>query len=281
MNKQIYGQSLIRRNHPLAIGLVGAWLCNESVGQSVHSLINPNDIATFSNGTTGTSWLRGLPNNPYGFGGTNPGTPGSGGGAKLTSVSSGLTPTDVLSIAWYGCINSSGNTGNNPAIAGVSFSSTGASPFFAYGMFRVAAGPNDLYYAQDCGGTANFHKITGIVSTSASPVLYSQSIKSGSQIFYKNGVQVGTASDAGAISYGSGPILFIGTDFANEDPGLLNSLVLIWHRFLSQQEHQMLARDPYQILVPLFRPDRAVIAAVSSGYPAWWTGLEMPQLLPQ
>lgn len=256
---------------------MGAWLFNEVGALAARPLVNPNDKLTLTIGTTGTSWLY-RPTVGYGIGTSNATIPGSGGGAKLSTPSSSLEPSTDVSMFWYGTILGAGNLGNNPALVGITLPS---SPFTGYGIYRKNGDSTALYFAQSLGGTANFHAVTGIVSTSVNPVSYGHSVKSGSQVGYKNGLQVGTASDSGTMTYTSGA-LYVASDPSNEDPAVLTSMVLIWNRFLSAQEHFQLASNPFQILVPLARPPRTAIAAAPPvPYPNWWTDIQMPQLLPQ
>jgi hypothetical protein len=266
------GARLIQ-GHPLAANIVGCWLFNEVAGLLANSLVNGNDTLTLAGG----NWLNFL-------GALYDMTAGNGTHGLLTTPSAALQPANAVSLYWRGLRFGGGNLSNNPAIAAMTFTSTAATPFYAYGVLRVNGSNTDLYYWDDAGGTANFQQITVLPNHQTTDIFdLGLTVRNGGNaVAYFNGRQVGSAARSGSLSYGS-PRLILNDDFNTENAATAVEALYIWNRELSATEMLWLHVEPYDLLnwkTPKNRryfgipaPPPAALVAVPD--------FQMPQLLAQ
>jgi hypothetical protein len=250
-------QPVVRWGHPLAIGLVGAWIFSEGGGTKIRSLINPQDDLTLGGNAAWARTAAGLtlqcPNS-----GTNT-------GASLTTPSALLKPSSAVSIFWRGTINGNGSLSQNPVLAGMTFTNSNISPFTAYAIGRVGASAGRIGYSFDWNGTNVFYQ-TGVILNSG-PLLYGKPMDfcltgsaGGVMLGYTNGGLadgIGTAAN-GNLTYGSPEFIInwaIGdaTNSAQSEA----SCVYVWNRVLSGAEILTVHNDPFQFvglrsLSPLF-----------------------------
>lgn len=233
----------INYGHPLAQGLVGAWLMNEGGGTSVFSFVNDNDVLT-GNSTWGTGQIWTPGQHPLGMVVYNSAT---NGGLLNTTPSAGLKPTTAVSLFWHGACNVGGtaNLGNNPLLVGMTFNAhANSTPFWSYGIGMQNGGTGILFQAS-IGGAALFDTAASVV-TSGALASYGYSAISGSQLGYKNGRQILSASHTGgSLTYSTG-YLQIGNDaVGGGNTQAWNSAAYVWNRTLLPAEHQAIAENPW------------------------------------
>lgn len=271
--KTAFGKTKIRWNHPLAHGLVGCWLFNEGAGTSSYSLCNPFDtlIYTGTNVTNLGFWVKGGNNTNsnqnclftgYDFrtnsGGINQ--------AKLALPSSQLQPANAVSVFASVVFHSQGSPtlSNNPAVIAFGYNSSGGPPYYAYGINRVNANPNDLYFLDDAGGVSNaLHVTNAILNQFDKKVSCALTFQNGGNIIgYVNGEQVGSSARSGSLSYSNGPI-FINGDYNNESSNIAVDVIYVWNRQLSPYEISTLNNNPYKFLSPATPPVRKFYKGIS------------------
>lgn len=242
------GQPVIRWGHPLAIGLVGAWIFSEGGGTRIRSLINPQDDLIVGGNAVWARTAAGLtlqsPNS-----GTNT-------GASLTTPSSLLKPSSAVSIFWRGTINGNGSLSQNPVLAGMTFTNSNTSPFLAYTIGRVGANAARIAYSFDWNGSNIFYQTGAILNSGAllygNPMDFCLTGSNGGPMFgYNNGQQadaIGTAA-AGDLTYGSPEFI---VNWAIGDPTNSAqseaSCVYVWKRVLSAAEVLTVHNDPFQFV---------------------------------
>ena len=250
-----WGQSTIAWGSSLCNGLVGSWLFNERAGSNAYSGVNPNDILAIAsvNVLNGGFWLCGYkPAWNLGYRFRKP----SGGVAyaSLASPSAALKPANAVSLFWRGTCFSDGSLGNNPAIAGMTYTSSNTSPYNAYGIFRVNGAPASLYFLDDAGAS-NAQLVAGVIPTYQTTFDACITVKNGGNaVGYVNGSQVCSAARSGAMTYATSALL-MGTDWVSglgaETTDQATDVLYIWNRQLSPAEVMFLHANPYAVLGPL------------------------------
>ncbi len=202
-----------------------------------------------------------------------------------------LLPTDQVSVFWYGMVGADmpGTSQNNPPAIYMVYNAAVTTPFLSYGFARKSnnsgnVGNTDLYFFDDIGGSLNLLTAASGIPAYKSFFSIGQSLKSGSQLGYVNGVQKVSSTNSGSISYGTGPFLLGGNDttgFAGTTGGTGNWIyyvAYIWHRFLTPSEHAWLNADPLVFVEPLAAPKTYFLMSAPPP-PFTIPDVQMPQLL--
>jgi hypothetical protein len=172
-----------------------------------------------------------------GFGGANIKVGPNGYAAFIDSASSAfedtstpIRPSTELSIYWVGA--SVGTPTTDGAIAGISYSNdSGQFPYIA--AFLKYGITTDLIFNYNVGGVAKSIAVSSSIDSTKTSLC--GTFKSGSQVLYKNGVQIAAGSDEGGINYGSNPRLIIGEDYrlASRNSNTRTDLLLVFNRALT------------------------------------------------
>jgi hypothetical protein len=222
--------------HPLARGLVSAFLCNGGAP--------PRDLVTGTQLIPGTSSARG---NEGGFySGTGGGT--NGAGAVAPSQLQLTTHTFLWRGRHYG--------GENITLPyfGLLFDNANSSPFFSAGI-----GPDSNVSADNVcvffNNGSTFVDLSINVSLSTrynKPLQFVGCYKPGFQALYDNGVLVGSGTDASVTTYGAtAPFCMVGNIYSNNQwTNAEAHLGLMWNRILTAAEVAWLQVEPYAMFVP-------------------------------
>ncbi len=230
--------------HPLSANLVACWLLNEGAGTKTYSLINNNDALSFLGAAT---WVHG---NDLGAA-SEIYMPTNGDGLSLTTPSAALKPTAAVSLftRWHN--NGSGNLTNNPSVAGMTYTNSNTSPFYAYSINRINGDATALFTLDSVGGSSHSMTTSGLMAAGvAGPydALLTFGPVSGKIIQYFRGRSVNSSARSGSITYAS-PEFVIGTAVFNGQNTAINSdVIYVWNRELSASEAQWLHEEPYAML---------------------------------
>lgn len=246
--KPTFSESRINWSHPLARGLVGAWLFNEFAGATAGNLVVPDDAFSlvgsgfwaFGNGGIQTGYDFG--NSAYGL---------------LSNPTAKLKPANEASIFWRGAIESNAfaipNLVNNPALIQMAYTNSNTSPFYALAINRinpVAAGGSTqgLYWLDDAGGTSQAQQVN---TAFAFDQLFSAGItfkNGGNCVGYKDGIQQVSSARSGVLTYAS-PRLSVNCDLALAGSAdAIPEVIYYWDRQLSKDESFWIAMEPYALI---------------------------------
>jgi len=213
---------------PQAYGLVGAWAWQGGRGTDA---IGTCPLAP--NGSVGYDSARGLITDAA--------------SANYQAVSTpALRLALPLTFVWngYNSPNAGARTAN-AEIFGVTYANTSTSPFCAY---EFAVGSNTGQGFIDCNTGGTFQQVgsCAIGTTANTPVWLAGTMKSGTQTLYMNDptTPAATASNAGAITYGTSPLVFFGgPTYSARDAAVIHDYGLIYNRALSVAELGWLYRQ--------------------------------------
>ncbi len=238
--------------HPLAFGLIGAWLFNEGGGNQFHNLVTGDTKLISANLATPTSanWANNLPGRVHR-------TNVAGYGARMIAPPSvGLQPVDAVSIFWRGQILGDQTGGNSPAIVAMWHNATNVAPYLSWGLLRTSTQAN-LQYGFNQGGSYSSWTYAGAINTgypvgildylsTYDRVNLNHSLYRAGRLFGSN-----TWSASGAIWYGATPTLTLGTHItASETVNVDHDVAYVWNRKLTEVEAQQLHLEPYAFLQP-------------------------------
>ena len=229
-------------DHPLARGLVGAWLFNEG-GASAYSLANTADVLALTGnaawGSDAAGRVVGCPNT------------GSLTGLFLASPSKALQPTGDVSVVWYGTVDGNGTVSGNPMILGMYHNNANTSPFTSYAIDRNTAA--NLRLTWDKAGSVFTVTCTNAVDTTkyGTPVMYAGVFPqaTGNPVLYRNGQAQTTGSGSGyaGTAYSATACLALNRHVTTTTSNAQTSpaMALIYNRALSAAEAGWLAAEPY------------------------------------
>lgn len=234
----------IRLGHPLARGLVGAFLPG-TAGNLVSSLlVDGGDTATFVGTTSIVAGPAGMAMR------TN--TTATHGGCDEATPSSLLKPTTAVTVMWRGVLYASvsGDMSNSPNLVACTYDNAGSSPFVAYGLARDSTTDNNIQFVFNAGGT--FASTPGVTSFLLGvPYTVFGTFDGTFGIVWLNGAQVTSVNQGGAMTYGTGPVFAIGihpfaaTDCSHSD----TTHAYVWNRVLTVAEMMVLTVNPNALLV--------------------------------
>jgi hypothetical protein len=233
------GVSRIDWSHPLAQGLIGAWVPGISGGVDISDL-GPNLTFDTSAVVTPTS---------------------DGPGLTSTAANSGMFGTATpafkswteFSIFWRGVLYGVSGTGNC-SLAGVSFATPEATPFVIATIIDNPSIAGSLALQWNSGGSfANTAASSVNLSTNAVQTAGATFKAGGNAQLYINGkADVSAAFGASGPTSGATSIVEVGEyhpQAARSMNGTSN-VAFFWNRQLSADEMVLLDRDPYCFLVP-------------------------------
>ena len=228
--------ALIDWSHPLAQGLAAFYAINEGAGPSLYDASGVSGAALAFD--AGASWGSGTA-----AGVTSPTTTGY---AQATAPAA-LQIAGPLTIA-MGFRTLATPAPNNAELGGVTYASTSTTPFYAY-AFQYASSTSAIWLDINIAGTL---KTIGSAAVAVgNDYVISASHRSGSQALYLNGVAAGAAANAGNPTYGSGPLVSVGTSpiFAR-NPNILVYWMGVWSQPFGKDWHAALAANPWQLFAP-------------------------------
>lgn len=174
-----------------AMGLVGAWLCNDSPGDTALrnlATFGQTDNVPLSNGGAIVAGSR--------FQALS--CVGNDVGAMLSSPSAALKPASQVTLLWYGTILGAGTA--NAMLAGVPANNTNVAPFASYMLRRSDASTSIILEWNNTNAYASIN-VANLITTGV-PVMLIGTIAQGQQVLYKDGRQVGSNNGSGSIIYG-------------------------------------------------------------------------------
>lgn len=244
--KPLFSTVKIDFSHPLAKGLIGGWLFRGSRHLEGSFTTEPDVVRSVNNllwSNTGTqnnaviSGMLGI-NFPDGH-------------LTLAAPTSILKPSAEVSLFWKGAVLGGGSISNNPAIAAMYHNSSNSAPYVSYGLHRISGDASGVYLLWNNGSIQSI-TMGGTIDTGAygTPFNLGFSIKTGDQKVYKNGLQIGTASVAGTITYDATAPFYLNGSVAatgNNSQSFVD-IVWIWDRYLTASEHQLINKNPWIFL---------------------------------
>lgn len=230
----------INWGHPLAKDLVRAFAFT---GRQAKDLVS-NLVIPFQSGAALSPFKASpLGKGLYSAGGLS--------GAQMTSPETDKLNTP-MTLIWRGIIWGDGSIGNNPPLAGIFYNSTNGAPYTCYMIGRRSTAQATISAFWNDGTTARNIDVASMIEY-YKPVTYALVIKNGDVKFYKNGVQIGTSTLAGAtIAYSATSQLVINahiTDTTNHTNSTTVQ-VLTYKRAVTPTELKWLVAEPWGFLGP-------------------------------
>jgi len=240
----------LNKSHPLA-PTVADYLLNERGGSRIHNQVDPthNRLAKGAS----CNWVY-YPSG-FGFGGSGQ---ASGQGANVVADDSRLQINPPLTLIWWGILID--GTGSNARVGGVEANNSNTTPFVSYTLARLNGTVVSFY--GNVANTATKMCDSGTLST-LTPYMIAVCAKNGTQNMYVNGVlqaSPGTTTWT-SIPYTS-PMIGIGSSITGAaDPGVQSTRMMIYDRFLNQDEIRSLYTISFKMRPP---PRRRIISAISA-----------------
>lgn len=222
-------------SNPITRGLVALYVPTSGV----KNLVNSSDALAWKGATAAPADIATQAGKAY--------TVASDAHLQLTTTAA--MQITIGSLFWYGEMRTAGTIANSPYIWGLSHNNSDATPFDAINMCVPSGDATSVQFAWNATGVKQFIAATGKVTLNVA-TSWGFSVQGGTQTAYKNGGNIGSASVAGTIQYGTSPQLCTGghTVQASQDSGARTALGGLWNRVLTANEHAELAGDPWQLL---------------------------------
>jgi hypothetical protein len=237
--KPVLGARL-NRGHPLANGLIGAWLFNEGSGGTRNLAGTTDDLANINASWTVTS--EGVAGRVVGWV-----------GFKNTTPSLLLQPAYLKTVFWQGMILGDVSVGlpDAPPLFAHYYDASGTAPYNCGSIHRYNNNADVLFAWNN--GTFNSQTVTGLISAYSTPIQLALVLDGASVLMYKDGSLASTSF--GNVPTAGSPILYGAANYqtfgihpsANVDANAAASLMLEWNRALSQQELQALVEESYAL----------------------------------
>lgn len=242
------GRRRVDFGHPLAQGLVGAWVPN------------PDGLGT-GNGTWGMAEVifgqdplidmqAGTPTVKR----VTMSGPGLAGPAR-TGVMSSRLRLNAGTIFWTGTITANIAGSGAGYLAGTSYNASNSSPFDAMTIIRPSGDSTSIRFGYNDGASPQNVTVASMIASTdyGNPLSFAATFGVATVHGYKNGRQIGSAARVGTtIAYDAATAGFSinGTyraDIFSANPNSITTLALIWNRELTATDHLLLAVNPFQI----------------------------------
>jgi hypothetical protein len=223
--------------HPLAHGLLGAWLCDDGGGLMRDRTGRGSDVPMFAGGVMVPS-----------VGGVGLRSDASDKGALLTPLPEVLRPTVEVSIVWFG-ISLGAASATSSTLVGTWYNAAGSSPFTPYLLTRSADGTTQ--FLTDGGGSFNSLNLAGDITLGVVSQV-AGTYRSGVKTLYMNGQSRASNAATGALTYSAtSELTFNSASGTNRNANVVTLATYIYNRVLSAVEIAALYAQPYQMFAPL------------------------------
>lgn len=245
--KPIRGSLRFNRSHPLAQGLVAAYLFNESGGLTIHEPVGGHD-GTMVNMTASTAWILGPDGPRLEFAAAS-------NHRVNIPYSERLNLFTGLTIA----VRFTPQIGSLFPVIGKPFAVTHTNPFFDWALIIRADGPINIRI-----GTASIFTTTNLLDDT----LYDVAVTADgvNYRFYIDGDLIQTSSSSALPTNTNSQDIRIGTnaDDGEDMPAALD-YIYVWNRALPPKSLRDIKENPYD----MFRPKRRIampVAAPAGGF---------------
>ena len=147
-----------------------------------------------------------------------------------------------LSLLWYGTGVENASAADAPILFGITANNTNSNPWVAIGLYR---GGTNIRADWNRGAYKTTNNVSSL--SNGETACFVLTHRSGQVVLYKNGVQVGSSTDAATISYSTTSLLGFNVHLQGTFSGCMNVLGVLFNKTLSAPEVADLSANPYQI----------------------------------